>query len=200
MEEGMVILRERKKITLHQGALYHCHTLAGDLEEAQWFVVPMTHEKVAMNGCHRDVRDQGLWWMLFLLQDQIWWPGMAIWMQKVISSCESAVSIRPTRVKATLQAILVTSPLELLCVDFTGIELTMDLDQPPCIVYVLVFCNHFMRHVMAYVTPDQTAKTVARFLWQGYILIFGALAKLLSDWGANFESNIISELCELIGI
>ena len=47
---------------------------------------------------------------------------------------------------------------------------------------------------MAYVTPDQTAKTVAKFLWQGYILIFKAPAKLLCDQGANFESNIISEL------
>ena len=43
----------------------------------------------------------------------------------------------------------------------------------------LVFCNHFMKHVMVYMTPDQTAKTVAKFLWQGFILIFGALA---SSW------------------
>ena len=27
-EEVHAILRERKKFTLHQGALYHCHTLA----------------------------------------------------------------------------------------------------------------------------------------------------------------------------
>ena len=44
------------------------------------------------------------------------------------------------------------------------------------------------------------ARTVAKFLWQGYISIFGALVKLLIDWGATFESNIISELCELMGI
>ena len=59
------------------------------------------------------------------------------------------------------------------------------------------FCNHFMKHIMVYVTPNQTVKTVVKFLWQGYILIFGGLAKLLSDWGAHFESNIIRELCEL---
>ena len=53
---------------------------------------------------------------------------------------------------------------------------------------------------MAYVTPNQTAKTVANFLWLGYISIFRALAKLLSDQGANFESNIIKGLCELMGI
>ena len=78
--------------------------------------------------------------------------------------------------------------------------MTKELDLPPHIVKNLVFCDHFMRHFMAYVTPDQMAKTPAKFLWQGYILIFGALAKLLSDWGATFKSNIISKLCELMGI
>ena len=53
---------------------------------------------------------------------------------------------------------------------------------------------------MAYVTPDQMAKSVAKFLWQGYISIFGAPARLLSDKGATFESNIISKLCEVMGI
>ena len=121
-------------------------------------------------------------------------------MQKVINSCERCILHKGTRVKAPLQAILVTSPLELFHADFTGIEMTMELDKPKHIVNVLVFCDHFTRHIMAYVTLDQTAKTLARFLWQGHILIFRALAKLLSDGGSNFESNIISELCELMGI
>ena len=80
------------------------------------------------------------------------------------------------------------------------IETTMELDQPPPMVNVLVFHDHFMRHIMAYVTPGQTATSVAKFLWQGYISIFGALAKLLSDGGANFKCNIISKLCEVMGI
>ena len=63
---------------------------------------------------------------------------------------------------------------------------------------IFVSCNHFMKHIMAYVTPDQTAKTVPKFLWQGYISIFRALAKLLSDWGTTFESSIIKELCVLM--
>ena len=40
MEEGMAILRERKKFTLHEAAIYHHHILAMELEEALWFVVP----------------------------------------------------------------------------------------------------------------------------------------------------------------
>ena len=53
---------------------------------------------------------------------------------------------------------------------------------------------------MAYMPPDQTVKTVAKFLWQGYILIFRAPAKLMRDQAANFESNITRELCEFVGI
>ena len=149
----------------------------------------MAHRVVAMDVCHRNVGHQGQQWMLSLLQDQFWLHGMVMRMQKVISSCERCIQHEGTQVKAPLQAILVTSPLELLHVDFTGIEMTMKLDQPPHIVNVLVFCDHFTRHIMAYVTPDQMAKTVAKFLWQGYISIFGALAKLLSDWGATFEEQ-----------
>ena len=84
--------------------------------------------------------------------------------------------------------------------DFTSIGMTMRLDQPQSMIKFLVFCDHFMKHVMAYVTPDQTAKSVAKFLWWGCISIFRALAKLLSDWGTNFGSDVIKELCELIGI
>ena len=80
-----------------------------------------------------------------------------------------------------MQPIIATVPLELLHVDFTGIEMTMELDQPPNVVSVLVFYDHFMKHIMAYITPDQTAKTVVKFVWQGCILIFTALAKLLSN-------------------
>ena len=76
----------------------------------------------------------------------------------------------------------------------------MELDQPPDVVNILVFCDHFMKHVMAYVTPNQTVKTVTKFLWQGYILVFGAPTKILSDQEANFASIIIRDLCKLMGI
>ena len=99
-----------------------------------------------------------------------------------------------------MQPIIATTPLELLHINFMSFEMTIELDQPPNMVNVLVFCDHFTKHIMTYMTPNQTAKTVAKFLWQGYILILQAPAKLLSDQGANFESNIIKELCELTGI
>ena len=57
-----------------------------------------------------------------------------------------------------------------------------------------------MKQVMAYVTPNQTAKTVTKFMYQGYISILGALARLLSDWGANFMISITDKMCKLHGV
>ena len=103
--------------------------------------------------------------------------------------------------KAPLCPIVATAPLDLLHVDFTGIETMMELNQlPRGVANVLVFQDHFTKHVLAYVTPDQTAKTIAKFLYGGYISIFGAPARLLSDRGTSFTSSIIEELCKILGI
>ena len=199
-EEVMAVLQEQKKLMLYQGALYHCHTLASKVGEVMQFVVHMVHRVAAMNRCHRDAGHQGQQWMLYLLQDWFYWASMAKQMQKAISNCKWSIQHEGTHAKAPLQPIIATTPLELLHIDSMSIEMTMELNLQPNVLIVLVFCNHFMKHIMAYVTPHQTAKTVAKFLWQGYISIFEAPAKFLSDWGANFESNITKELCELIGI
>ena len=50
------------------------------------------------------------------------------------------------------------------------------------------------------VTLDQTVKTIAKFLYGGYISIFGALARILSNRGASFTSNVTEELCKILGI
>ena len=42
-EEGKTILQEQKKLMLYQGALYHCYTPTGKLEEVLWFIVPKAH-------------------------------------------------------------------------------------------------------------------------------------------------------------
>ena len=66
------------------------------------FIVPMVHRVVAMNGCHRDMGHQGQWQTLSLLQDQFWWPGMAMQMQKVISSCGRCIQHEGAKAKAPL--------------------------------------------------------------------------------------------------
>ena len=76
----------------------------------------------------------------------------------------------------------------------------LEPNQSPRVANVLVFQNHFTKHVLAYVTPNQMAKTITKFLYQGYISIFGAPARLLSDRGDSFMSSVIEEMCKILGI
>ena len=162
-KDGKTILWEWKKLILYQGALYHCHTPMSKLEEVLQFVVPMAHWVTAMNGCHWDAGHQGQQQTLCLLHDWFWQPGMATQMQKAISNCEWYIQHDGSHAKPQCDQLLHT--------DFTSIVTTMELDQSPNVVSLLVFCNHFTKYIMANVTPDQTAKTLAKFLWQGYISI-----------------------------
>ena len=79
-------------------------------------------------------------------------------------------------------------------------ETTLEPNQLPRVANILVFQDHFMKHVLVYVTPDQTVKIITKFLYGGYISIFGALARLLSDRGASFTSNVNGELCKIFGV
>ena len=67
--------------------------------------------------------------------------------------------------KVPLHPIVVTAPLDLLHIDFTSIEMTMELNRLPRVANILVFQDHFAKHVLAYVTPNQTAKTIPKFLY-----------------------------------
>ena len=135
-----------------------------------------------------------------MLKVHFWWPGMTNQMQQPIESCVHCLQHEGDSSIEPLHPTVATALMDLLHVDFTSIEMTLELNRPPKVTNVLVFQDHFTKHVMAYVTPDQTAKTVTKFLYQGYIMVFGAMTRLLSDQGANFMSSIIDEMCKILGV
>ena len=90
-----------------------------------------------------------------------------------------------------------SGPGELLHVDFTSIEETVPLKEDPVIHNVLVLQGHFSKYVVAYVMKDQTARTAAETLRNGYFRLFGTPAYLVSDQGKAFTGHVITHLCEL---
>ena len=121
-------------------------------------------------------------------------------MQQSIKSCAHCLQHEGDLSKVPLHPIVGTASVDLLHVDFISIETTLELNRPPKESNGLMFQDHFTKDIMAYVTPDQTAKTVTTFLYQGCILIFGAPARLLGDQGVHFISSIIDEMCKLLSM
>ena len=96
-----------------------------------------------------------------------------------------------------MKPLACSGPGELLHVDFTSIEETVPLKEDPVICNVLVLQDHFSKYVVAYVVKDQTARTATETLRNGYFMLFGAPAYLVSDQGKAFTGHVITHLCEL---
>ena len=199
-EEGQLILQNQQNFTIHQRALYLCSMSKGENEYLLLFIVRKAHWVTALNGCHRDTGHQGHDHTLSLLQEHFGWWGMTNQMWQSIKTCVHCLQHEGSLSKAPLNPTMATASVDLLHVDFTSIETTLELKKSPKVANGLVFQDHFMKHVLAYVTPDQMAKTITKFLYQGYILIFGAPARLLSDRGANFMSCVIDGMCKILSV
>ena len=62
---------------------------------------------------------------------------------------------------------------------------------------MLIITDHFTKYAQAFVTPSQTAVTIAKTLYEKYLVYFGWPEKIITDQGWNFESKLITELCSL---
>ena len=199
-KEGQLVWRNCQNFMIHEKALYLHSMPKGKNEDLLLFVVPKVFWVTSLNGCHQDAGHQDHDRTLSLLQEHFWWPGMTSQMWQSIRTCTCCLQHEGSLPKAPLHPIVATASLDLLHADFTSIETTLEPNQSPRVTNIWVFQDHFTKHVLAYVTPDQTAKTITKVLYQGYIFIFGAPGRLLSDRGANFMSSVINEMCKILSM
>ena len=65
---------------------------------------------------------------------------------------------------------------------------------------VLVVEDHFTHYTQVYVTNNHTACTTARVLYNEFFSVFQFPRRLMSDQASEFTGQVISELCDLLGI
>ena len=146
--EGKLILWNQQNFMIHQGALCLCSMPKGKTEDCLLFVVPKGHHVTALNGCNQDAGHQGHNCTLSLLQECFWWPGMTNQVQKSLRSCTHCLQHEGNLSKVPPHLIVSTAQMDLLHIDFTSIETTMEPNRPPKVVNVMVFQDHFTKHVM----------------------------------------------------
>ena len=171
--EGHMLFRVRNSLILNKDLLYLNMTPKGKAEGVVAFIAPTDQCRVALNSVHRDARHQGQAGTLALTQERFWWPALVEDCKAMIRGCQHCRAFEGAIPKAPLCPIRVYMPLELVHVDFTSIETDMELNKPPGVKNVLVITDHFMRYAMAFVKKDQTAKTVARVLYEELCSMFG---------------------------
>ena len=125
---------------------------------------------------------------------------MAHGLRNRIRKCGQCKKFEAAPPMAPLRPLTCSGLGEVLHVDFTSIEETIPPQEELVIRNVMVMQDHFSKYVVAYVVKDQTARTAAETLRNGYFGLFGAPAYLISDQGKAFMGHLISNLCKLYGV
>ena len=169
-------------------------------EDVLVFVVPGLKHQVVIDGCHRYLGHQDRNHMLSLLKERFWWPGMAQRMMMSIRNCPKCRIFEAKPQIPPMEPILCTEPLDLVHVDYVSMEVTVGVTEKPVVKNILVVEGHFTRITQAYVTNNHTAHTTACVLYNEFFSVFGFLRRLMSDQASKFTGQVISELCNLLGI
>lgn len=189
-----LLLRELNRLKLRDGILYRVRQEEGQMQYQ--LVLPEELREMVLTNLHDNMGHMGRDRTLDLVRTRFYWPRMAADVENEVKTCNRCVRRKtlPERA-APLVNILTTRPLELVCMDYLSIEPDRSNTKD-----VLVITDHFTKYAVAIPTSNQKARTVAKCLWDNFIVHYGIPERLHSDQGPDFESRLIKELCEVAGI
>ena len=196
-QPALRLLKQWEKLALQDGILYRVTKDPMTKHKRFQYVLPESLKSEALSGVHDLAGHQGQPRTLSLARQRFFWTDMEQDVRNHVRCCARCVLSKTPEpaARAPLESIVTTAPLELVCIDFWTAE-----DRNNKSVDVLVITDHFTKMSHAFPCQDQTAKKVAKKLWDGFFCVYGFPQRLHSDQGANFESELIAELLELAGV
>ncbi|XP_041926157.1 uncharacterized protein LOC121689966 [Alosa sapidissima] len=195
--ETLKTLRQWSKLTTRLGVLYRVSKNPVSKKNTFQYVVPEALRIMVLKGVHDEAGHQGQQRTLWLARQRFYWDTLERDVRDYVHRCKRCVVSKAPEpeARAPLVSIATSAPLELVCIDFWSAE-----DSHNKSIDVLVVTDHFTKLACAYPCPNQSAKSVARVLWNNFFCVYGFPACIHSDQGANFESSLIAELLLLAGV
>uniref|UniRef100_A0A3B1JG75 Gypsy retrotransposon integrase-like protein 1 n=1 Tax=Astyanax mexicanus TaxID=7994 RepID=A0A3B1JG75_ASTMX len=186
--------------SLSDGVL--CHTWEDPANGRRVFqvVVPRALRGSVLRGVHGSpgAGHFGVTKILKHLRQRFYWPGCRTDVELFVHCCDVCTAKKgPSRApRAPLHPYQCGSPMERVAVDVLGPFPVTDSGNR----FVLVAMDYFTKWPEAYAVPDQGAVTTADILVREFFCRFGVPEELHSDQGRNFESEVMAEVCRILGI
>lgn len=194
---SLAMLKQWEKLKVREGVLYReTRDPVSKIKRIQ-LVLPVSLVDEALKGVHDLAGHQGQTRTLHLARQRFFWPNMERDVKEYVRCCGRCVLAKTPEpaARAPLESIKTSAPMELVCIDFWSAE-----DKNKSSVDVLVVTDHFTKMAHAFPCRNQTAKQIARKLWDCVFCVYGFPERIHSDQGASFESELVSELLQLSGV
>ncbi|KAI4885608.1 hypothetical protein NFI96_023817 [Prochilodus magdalenae] len=191
------LVKQWEKLHIQDGILYRVSKDPLSKHSRYQYILPQSLRDKALSGIHDLAGHQGRTRTLQLARRRFYWPRMEQDIQEYVKCCKRCILAKTPEpsARAPLESIQTSAPMELVCLDFWCAE-----DSKQRSVDVLVVTDHFTKLAHAFPCTNQTAKQVARKLWDHVFCVYGFPQRIHSDQGANFESDLIAELLKLSGV
>jgi hypothetical protein len=128
--------------------------------------------------------------------EKYFWPKMAKDIEQYVKTCDICQHRGGRKAHEQLHPIKVGQPFDRVGIDVVGpLPITTKGNR-----YIVVASDYLTKWPEARATQDQTAPTIANFVYEDIICRHGCPTELLSDQGPSFRSELMEEFCNIMEI
>ena len=185
------MLKYKENFCFKNGLLYYFE------DDNYRLVVPVQLIEKILNLVHDRFGHQGIARTLSIAKDRYFWFGMSKDITQHIQNCDRCTRAKspPRKIVTPMESIVATRPLEIIALDFITVEKSSDNFET-----ILVLTDVFTKFSQAIPTRDQTAVTTAKVLINEWFYKYGIPAKIHTDQGSNFQSELMKQIYKLYSI
>ena len=197
--ESKVLFSEWKRLEVKDNLLYRKWEEDNKVSWLQ-LVIPRKYRETVLLNAHDQVTcgHNGGFKTYERVKLRFFWPKMREHIRRWVATCNICQQRKgPNQsAKAPLQQYLVGGVGERVAMDITGPFSETDKGNR----WILCIGDVFTKYCVAVPLQNITAVTVSEALLSNWICYFGLPLEIHSDKGSQFESEVFTQMCSILGI